>query len=196
MVRSSHRRAARGLFALCAAALSLAACASTAPSVAPEDPAAGQPPISAQPSAGAQPSPETPVIVPEILAFSATTTGGDDFEGADLLGTPTILWVWAEWCPFCRAEAPHVVDALDELPEGVQVIGLAGHSDVAAMRDFIDDHGLDGIPHLADPDGKLWARFGVTYQPALVLIDAQGSVEVVVGSVGKTGFIRHAESIA
>lgn len=33
----------------------------------------------------------------ELLAFSAETVGGDQFNGAELAGEPVALWFWAPW---------------------------------------------------------------------------------------------------
>lgn len=33
----------------------------------------------------------------DLLAFSAETVGGEQFDGADLAGEPVALWFWAPW---------------------------------------------------------------------------------------------------
>ena len=137
-----------------------------------------------------------PTEVPAQLQFQAVTFSGEQFDGESILGTPTLLWFWAEWCPICNAEAPAIADALDEIPANVQVIGVPGRSGQAGMERFITQHGLDGIIHIVDPDGSIWSNFSVASQPALALIDAQGNVQTIPGSVGKSGLIQAAESIA
>lgn len=165
--------------------LSLAAC-SPAPS------------SSASPESPSTESPETPQAeaTPAEFQFDAITLDGQPFDGTSIYGTPTILWFWAEWCPNCRAEAPFIADALDELPAGVQVIGVPGHSSQEGMEAFVAAQDLEGIVHLVDADGGLWSLFGVASQPAIAVISADGTIRVVSGSVGKTGFLELAESIA
>ena len=51
------------------------------------------------------------------------------------------------------------------------------------MQDFIDEFGLDSFPHLNDADERLFARFGVPFQPAWVFIDSKGDAARVLGSV-------------
>lgn len=52
------------------------------------------------------------------------------------------------------------------------------------MRDFLDRHGLDGLfPHVADPEGELWDRFGVRGQPAWAFVDDSGEAELVFGAL-------------
>lgn len=43
-------------------------------------------------------------------------------------------------------------------------------------------HDLDGVPHIADPDGKIWERFGVVAQPVWVFVDGEtGDTDRVLG---------------
>lgn len=53
----------------------------------------------------------------------------------------------------------------------VQLIGVPGRDSVAAMRSFVDEYGLGFVPHAADPDGKLWAKLGVRYQPTWIFVE-------------------------
>ena len=51
------------------------------------------------------------------------------------------------------------------------------------MEEFVARHGLEGTPQAVDEDGTLWARYGVSYQPAWVFIDEDGDVEVHAGGL-------------
>jgi hypothetical protein len=54
-------------------------------------------------------------------------------------------------------------------------VGVAGlGSGAAAMKRFVSDHGLAAFPHLADDEGVVWRRFGVTEQEFFVILDATG----------------------
>ncbi|GIF75988.1 hypothetical protein Asi02nite_55060 [Asanoa siamensis] len=44
------------------------------------------------------------------------------------------------------------------------------------MRQFVTDRGIGGFVNLADDDGQVWQRFGVTTQEYYVLLDTAGSV--------------------
>ena len=39
------------------------------------------------------------------------------------------------------------------------------------MRSFVERHGLGFVPNAADPDGKLWDRLGVRYQPTWIFVE-------------------------
>jgi thiol-disulfide isomerase/thioredoxin len=134
--------------------------------------------------------------VPDSLTFAAMTLDGGAFDGASLYGRPTIIWFWAPWCPVCKTEAPAILDALDELPDGVQAIGIPGQSDAASMQAFVDQYGLGAMPQVVDADGSLWANFSVSYHPATVLVAADGTITTIPGSGSKADFLAAAASIA
>jgi len=115
--------------------------------------------------------------VPATLAFTATTVDGQPFDAASVAGKPVVLWFWAAWCPRCRAAAPGVAAVHREFGGAVTVLGVAGlASGAAAMRDFVRDRGIGGFTNLADDDGVIWRKFGVTAQEYFVLINASGAV--------------------
>ncbi len=63
-------------------------------------------------------------------------------------------------------------------------VGVPSKDDLAGYRDFVSRHDLANIVHAIDPDRDIWSRFGVGYQPAWVLINQDGSVEVIAGALG------------
>jgi hypothetical protein len=66
----------------------------------------------------------------------------------------------------------------------VEFLSIAGRDEVEPMRAFLERHDLAGLmPHLADLDGDIWARFGVGGQPTFVFVDAEGEVERVFGAM-------------
>lgn len=58
----------------------------------------------------------------------------------------------------------------------IRFVGMAGHDSVEAMQEFVDEHELDRFPHVVSEDGSLWQRFEIAYQPAWVVLDADGDV--------------------
>ncbi|MDN4480472.1 redoxin family protein [Demequina muriae] len=142
-------------------------------------------------------APEVQVEVPEALQFEAALLAdGEVFDGASLAGQDALIWIWASWCPVCQAEAPDVAAAAAELPEGVAIYGLPGKADAASSQAFVEDYGLGGFPHIFSEDGSLWENFGVSYQPALVMIGDDGSIETIAGSMSKQDIIAAAAELA
>lgn len=107
------------------------------------------------------------------LQFSGTTLSGAAFNGAALQGKPAVLWFWTPWCPFCNAEAPGVSQVAAANP-AVTFVGVAAHSDVGAMGNFVGKYNLK-FTNLNDADGSIWARYNVPWQPAYVFYRADGT---------------------
>lgn len=163
-------KVARRLTVLALAVSALAGCGSA------ETPAAQSPPVSTTTAPGTSASPGA-ASTPDALKFTATTIDGKAFDGASLSGKPVILWFWAAWCPKCKAKADDVASVQRDNSGKVAVIGVAGlGSGEDAMRKFATDNGIDGFPNLADDDGTVWKKFGVTTQEFFVVIDAAGTI--------------------
>lgn len=114
---------------------------------------------------------------PDLFKFASyDLVSGDVVDGTDLLYKDVVLWFWAPWCPVCDAEASALAAAMEEFPEDVVVLGVAGLGSTETSETFIEDHpGIENFPHIYDEDGSLWAGFGVTGQPTLVLINEDGT---------------------
>jgi thiol-disulfide isomerase/thioredoxin len=128
-------------------------------------------------TAGSSSAPSAPTA--EELQFTSTTLDGKAFSGASLAGHPAVLWFWAPWCPNCRAESGQVAAAAAAHQGSVTFVGVASLDALPAMQSFVTTYGMGGFTHLADLDGSIWQRFGVTQQPAYAFISSSGSVEVV-----------------
>jgi thiol-disulfide isomerase/thioredoxin len=133
--------------------------------------------------------------VPAQLEFTAKTLDGQDFSGQSLLGKPAVLWFWAPWCPVCQREAPMVGQVAAAHP-GVTFVGVAALDQLPAMRQFVDKYPVKGFTQLADTDGKVWAKFGVTHQPAYAFIGGDGSVDVVKGSLAEPDLTQRVTALA
>lgn len=77
------------------------------------------------------------------------------------------------WCPFCNAEAPGLSQVAAANP-GVTFVGIAAHSDVGAMQNFVSKYNLN-FTMLNDADGSIWARYNVPWQPAWVFYNSDGT---------------------
>lgn len=79
---------------------------------------------------------------------------------------------------------------------GVSFVGVAGQDQVPAMKEFVDKYKLQGFPELADTGGTVWAKFGVTRQPAFAFIRPDGSIDVVKGSLSEPDLTAKTASIS
>lgn len=75
-------------------------------------------------------------------------------------------------------------------------VGVAGRDDEGPMRDFVARHDLPAsMNQVIDTDGRLWARFGVSYQPAWAFVDDSGRVDVHAGPLYGDALVRRVEEL-
>lgn len=127
-------------------------------------------------------------MVPAQL-IDATTIYGDPFDANSLFGRPTVAWFWAPWCVICRGEAPDVAEIAARYADQVNFVGIPGLSASSEMRDFVSETGTEGITHLDDSSGVIWASYEIYSQPAYAFITTDGRVSTYIGSLGFDGLV-------
>lgn len=90
-----------------------------------------------------------------------------------LLGQVTLVNVWAEWCPTCKAEMPQLL-TLDE--RGVRLVGINYKDTRAKGLEFLEEFGDPFDVNIFDPDGDLGFELGVYGVPETFLVDAEGLI--------------------
>ena len=63
-------------------------------------------------------------------------------------------------------------------------VGVTWTGSEDSYQGFIDRHGLT-FPQLDDTAGDVFARFDIAFQPAFVIVTADGSIERVAGAVNE-----------
>ncbi|MGP3961096.1 redoxin domain-containing protein [Nonomuraea sp. 3N208] len=134
-------------------------------------------------TASSTPRESSDVRVPDALKFTATTLGGQTFDGASLAGKPIVFWFWAPWCPKCQSEAPAVKAAAEKYAD-VSFVGVAGLDTEAEMKDFVRRTGTGDLVHLSDEKGAVWTRLGITQQSTFVFMKPDGSTAKASGPLG------------
>ncbi|MDD9940526.1 MAG: protein disulfide oxidoreductase [Myxococcales bacterium] len=108
-------------------------------------------------------------------ALSGQTVTGQAVRLSDYRGAPVLVHFWATWCGVCRAEEGHVSELSQELP----VITIASRSgQPQAIRAYLAERGLE-FDAIADPTGKLAARFGVRAFPTTFVLSSTGAIRHV-----------------
>lgn len=119
------------------------------------------------------------------LSFTSTTVSGASFEGESLAGKPTVFWFWAPWCSTCRAQIGGVSALADKHGDAVNVVGVGGLDDSAAITDFAGKVSSK-VTMLNDDKGAVWRHFGVKAQSTYLVLDASGKQVA-------TGYLEDAE---
>ncbi len=129
--------------------------------------------------------------------LAGTTLDGDPLSTADFAGQVMVLNVWGSWCAPCRAEAPALVDAAEQMPE-VQFLGINTRDNLASAQAFVRAFDVD-YPNLYDEDGSLLLGFGQVPPkaiPSTLVIDASGRVAArMVGEVTTATLVGVVEDV-
>jgi thiol-disulfide isomerase/thioredoxin len=114
-----------------------------------------------------------------VPAFSAPAlAGGDRIAWSDHVGTPTVLAIWAPWCPACQAELP-VLDRVVKEHPGVRMLTIVtaiGDHPGPSPEEYLADHGLTFPVAVDDADGTLASGFGLANFPSVLFVDSTGTV--------------------
>ena len=130
--------------------------------------------------------------------FTANTIDGGTIDGESLMGEDVILWFWAPWCPTCLVEGRDAVaDAIAQMPEDVELVGVAGRiTSDEEVEEFLDYTGVGDARHVADEDGSLWEAFGVVLQPAFLFVNDDGTFERGGAGLTTADIVAQAERLA
>lgn len=91
----------------------------------------------------------------------------------DIKGKPSLVNVWATWCPTCKAEH----EMLNKLAaQGVLVYGINYKDNGDAARDWLQMFGNPYGFNVEDPDGSLGLDLGVYGAPETFVVDKQGII--------------------
>lgn len=132
--------------------------------------------------------PSGPELTPGdgVPSFSAPGLDGGTVSWSDVQGSPTVLVVWASWCPHCQSELPILVPAA-QARDGVELISVTtaiGQDPGPTPSGFLADEGLTLTTAVDDASGTLAQGLGVTGFPTVYYVDAPGTVvSVTVGEL-------------
>ena len=114
----------------------------------------------------------------EVPSFSLPALDGGLLKWSDYVGHPTVLAVWAPWCPHCQKELPVLADAVAGSAE-VRMVSVATAIDQAPhppIEGYMADHGLTFPVGLDDANDTLGRGLGVSAFPTVYFVGADGRV--------------------
>lgn len=95
-----------------------------------------------------------------------------------LTGTPTVINLWASWCPPCKEELPAFARLDRDAGSRLRVLGVASLDSGDRAESYAADAGLP-FPSLQDDPGDLLRALRRKGLPATVFVRADGSVAEV-----------------
>jgi thiol-disulfide isomerase/thioredoxin len=129
------------------------------------------------------------------------TLDGEPISLEDFEGKTVVVNVWGSWCAPCRAEAPDLVAASEELAaDDVEFLGINSRDlDRAAAQAFQRRFEVP-YPSIYDQQGRTLLAFRGTLSPnaipSTVVIDAEGRVAAsVIGEVSKSTLVGLVEDV-
>jgi cytochrome c biogenesis protein CcmG/thiol:disulfide interchange protein DsbE len=106
--------------------------------------------------------------------LASVTEPGRTLRRQDLLGSPSLLNVWATWCPNCVLEHPVLVEIAGS--GAVRLVGINYNDDGDKARAWLRQYGDPYALSLADTDGRLGIDLGVYGAPETFVMDAAGYI--------------------
>lgn len=104
--------------------------------------------------------------------------GSGTMKWSDYVGTPTVLAVWAPWCPHCQAELPRLSAAVAQHP-GVQLVSVTtavGQEPGPTPSQYMSDNSLTFPVAMDDANRTLMTGLGVQGFPTTYFVDSSGNV--------------------
>jgi thiol-disulfide isomerase/thioredoxin len=102
----------------------------------------------------------------------------DRFDWSRYEGSPSVLTIWAPWCPHCQAELPVLSATVAKYPN-VRLVSVAtsiGQHPGPSPDEYLADHGLTFPVAIDDESGTLARALGVQAFPTIYLVRSDGTV--------------------
>ena len=115
--------------------------------------------------------------LPPVAGLTRDGRAVAGFSSRDL-GRPSVIHVWASWCPTCREEHPHLMRLAER---GAAIFGVNVLDEPERARAYLE---TKGSPYRAvgqDPRGLMLRTFGFRGVPGSAVVRAGGGVAAQVG---------------
>jgi len=137
----------------------------------------------------------TPQAQPELAALAVNNMDGAPATMSAFHGRPTVINLWASWCPPCRREMPAFAAAQAANPD-VNFVFLNQAEAAQDVAQFLDKHAPALRNVLIDPAGEASRKFSNRGLPATLFLDAEGRlVDLRVGELSTASLAQRLESI-
>ncbi len=138
----------------------------------------------------AQPKAVTPLPDLALVDLDGRQVVLDSFRGQ-----PTVVNLWATWCPPCRREMPALQRAQASRTDTHFIFVNQGES-AEHVQGFLRSSGLRLRHVLLDPKGQASARFSQSALPTTLFFDAQGRlVDLRVGELSDATLMQRLDAL-
>ena len=108
-------------------------------------------------------------------ALRVTAFDGQMVSLAGLRGRPVMVSFFESWCGICQAEQPDLTKVAGDFAGRVGFVGVSYRDTMTAGRAYQRRFKVP-YPLANDASGRTWGRWGVPYQPVVVLVDKHGRI--------------------
>ena len=111
-----------------------------------------------------------------VSSETFTDPDGGTFSLSDFEGKHVLVNFWATWCAPCRKEMPMLSELQAEFGgDAFEVVTIAtGRNEIAGIRRFFEEVGVDNLPLYLDPRSGLARDMGVFGLPITLILDREG----------------------
>lgn len=103
---------------------------------------------------------------------------------AQNVGKPTLVFMWATWCPSCKQQIPELEQLQATHGDKVNIVALSLDEDKAALEKYLAKKPLNVPVYWGDKD--VAREFEVSAIPMLVIFDKKGQM-----TFGQAGVFPH-----
>ncbi|WP_315130412.1 TlpA disulfide reductase family protein [Achromobacter marplatensis] len=136
----------------------------------------------------------TPQAQPELAALAVQHIDGAPAALSAFHGKPTVINLWASWCPPCRREMPAFAKAQAANPD-VNFVFLNQGEAPPDVAQFLAQHAPALRNVLLDPAGEASRKLSNRSLPATLFLDAQGRlVDLRVGELSTASLAQRLEA--
>lgn len=131
--------------------------------------------------------------------FSAPALGGGQVVWAGRPGRPTVLVVWASWCPHCRKELPLYARVAARFPSValMSVTTSIGRQGGPTPEEMVEAAQLPSPVAMDDADNTLAHALGVSRYPTVYWVGPDGRVRATtLGELGEALIREGFETLA
>ena len=115
--------------------------------------------------------------IPYANDFTLLDLDKNEVSLSDYKGKIVLINFWATWCPPCRLEIPGFIEVNNLYKDkNVQFIGVSVDTDIKALKDFVEDYGIN-YPTLIDGTiDNISPVWGIRAIPTTFILNENGIV--------------------